>query len=202
MISCIMPPCRFYAHSCSLVVLHNNDKILLGQKYYKNILYLTAVFNSMTFDYLIRIKTNINLSFFIIKGVAIPDDIHSEIVQNIIKISGMLSMQDENFNVQSPYVATSFSFFNIWYNVHLCKYKTKWINFNQTIICLSGNLFEQLSPVFCTNHHNNQNHNPLYCMNMWQKSTNLKMNFRSLGIFRPSTVEVEAKDSQTPVVKN
>ena len=97
MISCIMPPCRFYAHSCSLVVLHNNDKILLGQKYYKNILYLTAVFNSMTFDYLIRIKTNINLSFFIIKGVAIPDDIHSEIVQNIIKISGMLTMQDENF---------------------------------------------------------------------------------------------------------
>ena len=51
----------------------------------------------MTFDYLIRIKTNMNLSFFIINGIAIPDNIHAEIAQEIIKISGVLTMQDENF---------------------------------------------------------------------------------------------------------
>ena len=97
MISCIIPPRRFFAHSCSLVILHYDNAVVLDSKYEDNILYLAAVFNSTTFDYLVRLCSNVNLSFFLLDGTAIPGNTTSELAQRIIKLSGMLTMQNDDF---------------------------------------------------------------------------------------------------------
>ena len=97
MISCIMPPQRFFTDSSALIILQHNDNLVLGKRYYKMILYLTAIFNSMTFDYLIRLKSNTRINFFIVDGITIPQDCTSKIAQKIISLSGILSMQDEGF---------------------------------------------------------------------------------------------------------
>ena len=97
MISCIMPPRRFFSNSCPLLTLQHNNKLILDHRYYERILYLTAIFNSMTFDYLIRLRTNTHLNFFIINSVAIPHDTSSKTTRKIIELSGMLTMQSNDF---------------------------------------------------------------------------------------------------------
>ncbi len=51
----------------------------------------------MTFDYLIRLRANMNLNFFIVNSIAIPSNTDSPLAQQIINLSGMLTMQDEDF---------------------------------------------------------------------------------------------------------
>ena len=108
MISCIIPPHRFFAHSSPTVVLHHNKNLLLNNDLYnKKILYLTAIFNSMTFDYLIRLNTNMNMSFFIINNVAVPDNTQSKLAQQITKLSSILTMQHEDFSKMAKRLQTS-----------------------------------------------------------------------------------------------
>ena len=97
MISCIMPPRRFFANSCPLIILQHNNKLVLNNEYYKKIFYLTAIFNSVTFDYLIRLRTNMNLNFFIVNSIAIPHDTRSNLAQKIVELSATLTIQNEDF---------------------------------------------------------------------------------------------------------
>jgi len=97
MISCIVHSKNFLAHSCSTVVLSHNGIPTLDREYHSRILYLLAIFNSMTFDYLIRLRSNMNLTFFIINSIAIPQNTKSKLAQRIIKLSGMLTIQNDDF---------------------------------------------------------------------------------------------------------
>jgi len=87
MISCIYPPRAFFAHSVFLAVLHSNSKPFLGNTYYEKILYLQAIFNSFTFDYLLRLQTSTNLSFFIINNMPIPLRSDTALAKKLIKLS-------------------------------------------------------------------------------------------------------------------
>ena len=99
MISCVAPAHRFFAHSSpTLVIHHNKTPFLNSNTYDKTILYLAAIFNSMTFDYIIRLNANMNLSFFILNNIAIPHDTQSKLAQQIIKLSGILTMQHKDFS--------------------------------------------------------------------------------------------------------
>jgi len=51
----------------------------------------------MTFDYLIRLRSNMNLTFFIINSIAIPQNTKSKLAQRIIKLSGMLTIKNDDF---------------------------------------------------------------------------------------------------------
>ena len=97
MISCIMPPGCFFSNKCQLVILQSLDNLVLDHIYYDCILYLAAIFNSFTFDYILRAQVNTSLNFFIIKNIAIPNDISSTIAQKIIKLSATLSAQNKLF---------------------------------------------------------------------------------------------------------
>ena len=97
MISCIIPPHRFFSDSSPLIILQQNNKLRLGKEYDKKILYLVAIFNSMTFDYLIRLQSNMNLNFFIVNKIAIPQNTASSLAQKIISLSSRLTMQNDNF---------------------------------------------------------------------------------------------------------
>ena len=92
-----MPPNRFFSNKSPLIIIQYNNKPLLNNKYSQKILYLVAIFNSMTFDYLIRFRTNTTLNFFIVDSTAIPQDTKSKIVQKIINLSGVLTIQNKNF---------------------------------------------------------------------------------------------------------
>lgn len=97
MIACLLPPNRFFTHSCNVVVLHHNRSVILNDIYYDKILYLAAIFNSTTFDYLIRQRVDINLSYYMVDSIAIPQDTCSLLASQIIHHSKMLSMQHEDY---------------------------------------------------------------------------------------------------------
>lgn len=99
MISCIIPPYKFFSNSSPMIIIQHNKNPLVDKQYDKIILYLEAVFNSMTFDYLLRPQVNMNLNFFIVKGIAIPDDIRSKRAQQIMRLAGMLTIQDERYEM-------------------------------------------------------------------------------------------------------
>ena len=97
MISCIIPPRMFFSNKAPTVVIQHNKSTILDKAYYRKILYLAAVFNSMTFDYLLRVRVNLSLNFFIVDGVAIPHDSESVIANRIIELSAKLTLQNQDF---------------------------------------------------------------------------------------------------------
>ncbi len=113
MISCIIPPHRFFADSSPTLVIYHNKAPLLNSTYNKIILYLTAIFNSMTFDYITRLSANMNLNFFILNNIAIPDDTQSKLAQQIIKLSGVLTIQHEDFSKMANDLRTKVNKLNI-----------------------------------------------------------------------------------------
>ena len=97
MISCILPPHRFFSDTSQLVLVHYNNNLLLNNEHNKKILYLAAIFNSMVFDYLIRLKSNTRMNFFIVNAIAIPQDTRSNLARKIVELSATLTIQNEDF---------------------------------------------------------------------------------------------------------
>ena len=101
MISCIIPPHKFFSNQSPIIIIQHNKNPLINKQYNKIVLYLEALFNSMTFDYVLRPQVNMTLNFFIIKGIAIPDDIKSKRAQQIIRLAGTLTVQDERYETMA-----------------------------------------------------------------------------------------------------
>jgi len=97
MISAVMPPRRFFADSVFAVILRDRNGVIFGKEYYQKILYLAAIFNSFTFDYMIRFQVNTVLNQTTIKNTAIPTNTKSSIANKIIALAADLSMSDPEF---------------------------------------------------------------------------------------------------------
>jgi hypothetical protein len=97
MIACILPKHNFVSDSATIVVPRFQDELVLNKEYYETISYLAAIFNSYTFDFMIRRRVKINLNFFYIEQSPIPSDINNWIAQDIIQLSARLSAPDERF---------------------------------------------------------------------------------------------------------
>jgi len=54
MISCIISKHTFVTNTAHIVLPRINGKLLLNQTYYRVIAYLAGIFNSTSFDFLIR----------------------------------------------------------------------------------------------------------------------------------------------------
>ena len=70
-IATILPPRMFYPNSLYVAIPIHNGSIELGSVYNRHIAYLVGVFNSMTFDFLIRSKVNTNVAS-VIKDTPVP----------------------------------------------------------------------------------------------------------------------------------
>ena len=70
-IAAIIPPHRFYANSLRGVVLTKNYRVDFGDEYNRKTAYLSAILNSMTFDFIVRSKAQMNIAP-IIKSTYIP----------------------------------------------------------------------------------------------------------------------------------
>ena len=71
MIASILPPHRFHAHSLNSIVLTKNHRVDLGDEYNQKTAYLCAVLNSMTFDFIVRAKVQMDMGP-IIKSMPSP----------------------------------------------------------------------------------------------------------------------------------
>jgi len=98
MIAAIMPPGKFITDSVFAAVLRDRDGVIFGKEYYQKILYLAAVFNSFTFDYMIRFQVNMTASCFIVRNAAIPSDTQNRRAMKIIELAAVLSFTNEEFN--------------------------------------------------------------------------------------------------------
>ena len=61
-IASIVPPHTFHAHSLNSVILTKNYKAVFDDEYNHKLAYLAAVMNSLTFDFIARSKTQMNLA--------------------------------------------------------------------------------------------------------------------------------------------
>lgn len=97
MISCIVQPYTFNTNLAPLVIPKIGSRIALGKEYDRMICYLAGVFNSMTFDFLIRQKVSTSLNYFYVYQTPVPTFADNELVSEIVKISARLSCTLEGF---------------------------------------------------------------------------------------------------------
>lgn len=71
-IASIVPPHRFFAHSLGGIILTKNDMVAFGDEYNRTIAYILGVLNSLTFDFIARSKTQMNVAP-IIESLPIPN---------------------------------------------------------------------------------------------------------------------------------
>lgn len=97
MIACIVPPNSFFAHSAPIVLPKKEGMRPGDVTYYSILAYLAAILNSIVFDFLIRSRVTMNLSFFFIYQTPVPASPTDAIGNQIIKASTRLSCIDERF---------------------------------------------------------------------------------------------------------
>ena len=74
-IASIIPPHRFHANSLYSIILTCNHRVNLGDEYNRKTAYLCAILNSMTFDFIVRTKAQMNMAP-IIKSMSAPAPSH------------------------------------------------------------------------------------------------------------------------------
>ncbi len=106
-ISCILPPQAFSPHSVAIVVPFESGKAEKNG-YCEISSYLAAIFNSFVFDFMIRARISINMSFFYIYQTPVPDDYHNDTAKKIICLASRLSSPDERFRELAGAVGVPF----------------------------------------------------------------------------------------------
>ncbi|MCL5068909.1 MAG: hypothetical protein M1368_11250, partial [Thaumarchaeota archaeon] len=95
-IACILPPKSFCPHTATIVMpsTEGTDK----DTYLELIAYLAGIFNSFVFDFLIRNRVTMHVSFFYVYQTPVPSDCTSEFARRICSIAAHLSSPDERFS--------------------------------------------------------------------------------------------------------
>ena len=87
MIATILPPQRFHTHSIYSIVLTQNGRFYSDNNYNRHIAYICGVFNSTTFDFMVRSTSRMNMST-IVKTIPLPIKLHDiEIAELVARLS-------------------------------------------------------------------------------------------------------------------
>ena len=89
MISSIIPPHTFHAHSLNSIILTRNHRVAFGDEYNHKLAYLTGILNSMTFDFIARAKIQMHTSV-IFKHLFVPNP--SKHDKEITNMAAMLTL--------------------------------------------------------------------------------------------------------------
>lgn len=98
MIACLLPPESFSPHSATFVHPSINSVPITNEKYAKLISYLAAIMNSFVFDFLIRTRVTMNLSFFYVYQTPIPADYSGELADRLAICAVRLNATDERYD--------------------------------------------------------------------------------------------------------
>ena len=96
MISCILPP-HVFTTLATFMALPKINEFHLDSNYYKLNAYLCGIFNSMTYDYLIRAKVDKNVETYHIYDTPVPKNFTDLIATQIIKLVASLTLSN-NWN--------------------------------------------------------------------------------------------------------
>jgi hypothetical protein len=98
MIACILPPESLSPNTVIIVLPQKNGSPIRGKEYLKFITYLSGIFNSFVFDFLIRSRITMHLNYFYVYQTPIPSTVDGNFAEEIIRISARLSAVDNRFN--------------------------------------------------------------------------------------------------------
>jgi hypothetical protein len=107
LISCVLPPQVFCPHSVAIVIPFVNGKAEKNN-YCDMIAYISGIFNSFVFDFLIRARVSMNMSFFYVYQTPIPADYHNNISKKIMQIAARLSSPDARFRELADAIGVPF----------------------------------------------------------------------------------------------
>lgn len=71
MITCIIPPHTFHADSLNSIILLKNNNVYFNDNYNQKIAWISAILNSMTIDFIVRAKAQMNIAP-IIRSLPVP----------------------------------------------------------------------------------------------------------------------------------
>ncbi|MCW4003627.1 MAG: hypothetical protein NWE95_06930 [Candidatus Bathyarchaeota archaeon] len=97
MISCLLPPKSCSPNTAVIVLPQKKGNNVNETDYHEIIAYLSGLFNSFVFDFLIRTRITMHLNFFYVYQTPIPSLTEGEIANQIKKISARLTSQDARF---------------------------------------------------------------------------------------------------------
>ena len=97
MIACLLPPNSFCSNTAIVVLPQRNGFTLDGKDYSGFIAYLSGIFNSFVFDFLIRSRITMHLNFFYVYQTPVPASMDTDIAKEIVGISARLSSIDDRF---------------------------------------------------------------------------------------------------------
>jgi hypothetical protein len=107
LISCVLPPEVFCPNSVATVVPFIKGK-MEKSSYCEIMSYMSGIFNSLVFDFLIRARVSMNLNFFYVYQTPIPSDYHNSTAKKIIRLAARLSSPDERFRELADAVGVPF----------------------------------------------------------------------------------------------
>ncbi len=97
-IACIIQPKTFTPHTAIVVLPIVNDSIPKETEYDRVICYLAGIFNSFVFDFLVRTRVTMHLSYFHMYQTPVPSEIVGKTAEKIANISARLSCLDERYS--------------------------------------------------------------------------------------------------------
>lgn len=97
MIACILPPNTFCPHNATLTLPQVNGTTPEGKEYAALIGYLGGIMNSFVFDFLMRSRTSMHMSFFYVYQTPVPGQVKGELAERISRIAIRLNSTDPRF---------------------------------------------------------------------------------------------------------
>ena len=98
MIACILPPESFGPNTAVMVLPQKNGSPVRGKEYLRFIAYLSGIFNSFVFDFLMRSRITMHLNYFYVNQTPIPSTVDGNLAEEIVRVSSRLSAVDNRFD--------------------------------------------------------------------------------------------------------
>lgn len=97
MIACIIPSETFTTDKAPVMIPRKDRILALDNDYYMMISYMLGIFNSTTFDFIVRCRVTATLSFFLLEQTPIPSKFEGILGKRIANIAARLSCPDKRF---------------------------------------------------------------------------------------------------------
>ena len=114
-IASIIPPHTFHTNKLPAIVLTHNGKVEMGLEYIRRVAYLAGLFNSTTFDFIIRSKIRLAVAP-IIKYTPIPNTYNAEIAT----LAAKLSVGTDEFSAFAEFMRVPNTFLTPPEKIHTC----------------------------------------------------------------------------------
>jgi len=96
-VACVIPPKTFSPHTVILTLPKNIKGLTMGDEYYRMVAYLAGIFNSFVYDFMLRTRITMHVSFFYVYQTPVPPHVQNDLANEIVRIAARLSSTDQRF---------------------------------------------------------------------------------------------------------